>query len=191
MINTASLLVVNKGILGALAGGIGIAIVAVVMFGAGFFTPPVQPQLPSGDHGGMSPSAMQEVILSLTSINIQEINNEGVTIEVVFDVFNPNKNTMVLEAIEYDLIANGIKLTQSTIGERLQGVVTGTGQTYYVVPNAPLTLKDTVQVRKTELFTPLWIDLENNDVDWNIKGLYIITDPVRMGGQEKDFDFTL
>ena len=189
MINGASLAVVNKGLLGAAAGGVAILIAAVIIFASGLLPGPGQP--PTGEHGAMTPSGTREVILSLTSVNIKQIDGEGATIEVVFDVFNPNRNTLVLETIEYDLIANGIKLTQSSIGERLQGVVTGTGQTYYVVPNAPLTLKDTVQVRKTELFTPLWIDLENNDVDWNIKGLYIITDPVRMGGQEKDFDFTL
>jgi len=191
MINKASLAVVNKGILGAAAGGVAILIAAVVMFTTGFFPPPGQMQAPTGMHGGTAPSGMQEVILSLTSVNIIQIDDESVTIEVAFDVFNPNRNTMVLETIEYDLIANGIKLKDSAIGERLQGVVTGTGQTYYVVSEIPLTLKDTVQFKKTGIFAPIWSSLQSNDVDWRIKGMYIITDPVRLGGQEKNFDFIL
>lgn len=191
MINEASLVVVNKGLVGAVAGGVAISIAAVVMFTTGLFPGLGQIQSPMGGHGGMAPSVMQEVILSLTSVDIKQIDEESATIEVVFDVFNPNKNTLVLETIEYDLMANGIRLTQSTIGERLQGVVTGTGQTYYVVSKVPLTLKDTIQLRKSELFAPVWISLQDNDVDWRIKGKYIITDPVRLGGQEKDFDFTL
>ena len=134
---------------------------------------------------------MKDVTLSLISVNIKQIGEDNVTIEVAFDVFNPNKNTMVLETIQYDLIANGIRLTQSSIGERLQGVVSGTGHTYYAVSNLPLTLKDTVQLRKTELFAPIWSNLQSNDVHWRIKGNYVVTDPVRLGGQEKSFDFAL
>jgi len=191
MINKASLTVVNKGLVGAVAGGIAIAITALVMFASGLFPNPAQMQSPMGQHGGMTPSLMQEVVLSLTSVNVKQIDDESATIEVVFDLFNPNRNTLVLEAIEYDLMANGIILSQSTIGERLQGVVTGTGNTFYIVSKLPLTLKDTVELRKTEIFAPIWISLKDNDVNWRIKGNFIITDPVRMGGQEKDFDFTL
>lgn len=191
MINKASLAVVNKGILGAAAGGVAILILAVVMFAPTLFPKPEQMQPPTGEHGGTATSGMQEVILSLTGVNIKQIDEASATIEVVFDVFNPNRNTLVLETIEYDLMANGITLTKSAIGERLQGMVAGTGQTYYVVSNVPLTLKDTVQLKKTGVFAPIWSSLQSNDVDWRIKGKYIITDPVRLGGQEKDFDFTL
>jgi len=172
--------VVNKGIVGAVGGGIAISIAAVVLLTMGFFS--IQSQ---------QPIAMKEVTFSLTSVSVKQVDDEGVTIEVVFDVFNPNKNTMVLETIQYDMIANGIRLAQSHIGERLEGVVAPTGQTYYVVQNTPLTLTDTVELKKTETFAPLWTGLQSNDVDWRIKGLYIITDPVKSGGQEKPFDFTL
>ncbi len=188
MINEANLAVVNRGILGAVGGGVAIAVAAVVMLTMGFFPNPVQP---TGDNGTIPPSIKKEVTLSLTSVNIKQIDDEAATVQIVFDVFNPNKNTMVLETIQYDLLANGIRLAQSQIGERLEGVVAPTGQTYYVVQNTPLQLTDTVEVKKTETFAPVWTGLQSNDVDWRIKGVYIITDPVRSGGQEKPFDFTL
>ena len=171
---------VNKGIVGAVGGGIAISIAAVVLLTMGFF--PIQSQ---------QPIPLKEVSFSLTSVCVKQVDDEGATIEVVFDLFNPNKNTMVLETIQYDLIANGIRLTQSQIGERLEGVVAPTGRTYYVVQNTPLTLTDTVDLKKTETIAPIWDSLQSNDVDWRIKGLYIITDPVKSGGQEKPFDFTL
>jgi LEA14-like dessication related protein len=191
MINKTSLVVINKGLAGAVAGGIAVAIAAVIFFASGLFPNPAQMQSPMGQDGMTIQPLMQEVVLSLTSVTLTQIDDEGATVEIVFDVFNPNKNTLVLEAIEYDLIADGIMLTQSSIGERLQGVVTGTGNTYYIVSKIPLTLKDTVELKKTETFAPIWTSLQNNDVDWRIKGNIIITDPVRAGGQEKDFDFTL
>jgi len=195
MINERSLVVVNKALLGAVAGGTAIAIAVGVMFTTGLFPGFMQMQSPMGGQGGMAPSTppvtQEKVILSLTSVKIKEIDEDGVTIDVVFDVFNPNENTLVLETIEYDLMANGITLKRSEIGERLQGVVTGTGNTYYLVSELPLTLKDTVQLNKGEIFAPIWSSLQGGDVDWRIKGVYIITDPVRLGGQENEFDFTL
>lgn len=182
---------VNKGVIGAIAGGVAVLIAAVVAFAPGLFAGLGQMQSPTMGPSGTPPAEAQEVILSLTSVNIKQIDEENATIEIVFDAFNPNKNTLVLEAIEYDLMADGIKLKESTIGERLMGMLTGTGQTYYLVSNTPLTLKDTVQLKKIEPFAEIWSNLQNNDVDWRITGLFIVTDPVRAGGQEKSFDFTL
>ena len=184
---------VSKGLVGAAAGGAAILAALAFMAMSGFFPGPgAQLQPPAQQVGTTTtPQGMQDVILSLTSVQVQKIDEENVKIEVVFDVFNPNRNTLVLETIEYKLIANGIRIAQSDIGERLQGAVTGTGQTYYVVPDLPLTLKDTIQLRKTEIFTPIWSDLQKDKVEWRVSGLFVITDPIRLGGQEKPFDFNL
>ncbi len=190
MISEASLAVVNKGILGAIAGGIAIAIVAVVMFTPVFFHGAGQVQPTTGEYGGVAQPATQEVTLSMTSIQIKQIDEKGATIEVVFNALNPNKNTLVLEQIQYDMLADGVKLTQSSIGERLEGVIVGTGHTYYLVTNLPVTLTDTVQIKKTERLASVWSSLQSNHVDWRITGMYFITDPVRAAGQEKNFDFT-
>lgn len=186
MISKDSLTVVNKGIIGAAGGGAAIAVLAVIMFGTGLFPGPGQPSQ-TGEQGG---TAMKEVTLTLTGVDVKEIDEESATIEPTFEVFNPNRNTMVLEEIQYTLMANGVTLAHSTIGERLQGMVSGTGHTYYVVSNIPLSLKGTVQIKNTKSLTPIWGNLQDNDVDWRVTGNYVLTDPVRMGGQEKPFDFT-
>jgi len=189
MINSGKLAVVNKALAGAVAGAVGIAIAAVVIFVTGPFQLPGQ----AGTGGGMAPSQqiMQDVVLSVNSLSIKEVSDDSATIEVAFDLVNPNRNTLVLEEIQYDLLADGVRLVRSQIGERLEGMIAGTGQTYYVVPGTILTLKDTVQVNKIKIFEEVWAGLRSNDVDWRITGVYVITDPVRSGGQEKPFDFTL
>jgi len=181
--------VVSKGLVGVAAGGAGILAAVAFMAMSGFFPGPGASLQPPMAPSGTTPQGMKEVILSLTNIQVQKIDEENVKIQVVFDVFNPNRRTLVLEKIEYNLIANGIRIAQSEIGERLQGLVTGTG-VYYVVPDLPLTLKDTVQLRKTELFSPIWNDLQNDNVDWRVSGSFFITDPIGPGG-EKTFDFSL
>jgi len=190
MINEGSLAVVNKGILGAVAGGIAIAIVAVVMFTPVFFHSAGQVQPTTGERNGTAQPVTQEVTLSMTSIQIKQIDEKNATIVIVFNALNPNKNTLVLEQIQYDLLADGVKLAQSSIGERLEGVIVGTGHTYYLVTDLPVTLTDKVQIRKTEHLASVWSSLQSNHVNWRIEGKYFITDPVRAAGQEKNFDFT-
>lgn len=182
---------VSKGLVGAAAGGAGILAALAFMAMSGFFPGPGAQLQPPMQQGGTTaaPQGMQDVVLSLTSIQVQKIDAENVKIEVAFDVFNPNRRTLVLQIIEYNLIANGIGIAQSSIGERLEGLVTGTG-VYYVVPDLPLTLKDTIKLRKTEIFSPIWNDLQNDNVDWRVSGSFVITDPIGPGG-EKPFDFNL
>ncbi|MFQ5920904.1 MAG: hypothetical protein ACE5JV_02685, partial [Nitrososphaerales archaeon] len=156
-----------------------------------FVTGPFQlGQMQQETGGGTAPQIMQDVALTLNGIEIKEIDEENATIEVAFDALNPNRSTMVLETIQYDLQADGIMLARSSIGERLEGAVVGTGQTYYLVSELTVTLRDTVQIKRTGVFEEIWGGLESNDVQWRITGLYVVTDPVRLGGQEKDFDFT-
>ena len=182
---------VSKGLVGAAAGGASILAAIAFMAMSGFFPDPGAQLQPPAQQGGTTaaPQGMQDVVLSLTNIQVQKIDEENVKIQVVFDVFNPNRRTLVLEKIEYNLIANGIRIAQSGIGERLEGLVTGTG-VYYVVPDLPLTLKDTIQLRKTELFSPVWNDLQNGKVGWRVSGSFFIIDPIGPGG-EKTFDFSL
>lgn len=174
---------INKALAGAIGGGIAIVIAAVVVFTPLVFSPPKIP----GEDGG---TGMRDVTITLTSVNIKQMDDQSVTIEVAFDVLNPNKNTLVLEQIDYDLAANGVKLTRSFIGERLEGMVTSTGQTYYVVPGLPLTLRDTVEIVKVERLTDVWYGLQDPDVDWRVTGNFVITDPVRGGGKDVPFDFS-
>lgn len=173
---------VNKGMAAVVAGGIGILIAAVFIF-AGPFQAPAQMQ--------QEPQEVQPVAFSVNSIQVMEIDEQNATVEVAFDLVNPNSFTLVLEEIQYDLLADDVVLKKSSIGERLEGMVAGTGQTYYLVSEVPLTLKDTVQIKNKELFAGIWGGLANDDVNWRLKGSYIITDPVRAGGEEKDFDLTL
>jgi LEA14-like dessication related protein len=179
--------VVNKALAAAVAGGAGIAIAAVIIFVTGPFQ---LPGMQTGSGGG-TPQIMQDVVFSMNSLTIKEVSAERATIEVAFDLVNPNRNTLILEEIQYDLRADGVSVAKSRIGERLEGMIAGTGQTYYLVPDTTLTLKDTVQVSRTKVLEPVWGGLQGNDAGWRITGVYVITDPVRTGGQERPFDFTL
>ncbi|MFQ5940451.1 MAG: hypothetical protein ACE5KA_01975 [Nitrososphaerales archaeon] len=172
----------NKGFVGTIVGGVGVVILFLVMTSSGLLQQPSQDQ---------QEFIIKDVVLNLRSVRILSVDEEKTVVEVAFDAFNPNTRSVVLESIRYTLFANEVRLTSSEIGERAEGFITGTGKTFTMYSEFSMTLKDEVEVRKTELLSPMWKDLQNNDVQWRVSGTFFVTDPVRAGGQELDFDFAI
>ena len=172
--------VLNKGIIGSIAGGAAIIILFLVMIYTGLLDLPSQNQ---------QTFVIKDVILDLRGVTTVLADEEKILIEVAFDAFNPNRSSVVLESIQYKLYADGITVAGSEIGERAEGFLTGTGKTFTMYGEFSFTLKDKVEVKKTELLIPLWNDLRNNDVQWRVSGTFFVTDPIRVGGKDIDFDF--
>lgn len=125
---------------------------------------------------------VQELAIGLDRVHVSSKDDTTVTIEVTFSVLNPTRTTIILEHIKYTLYADGTRLADSMIGESLEGIVTGSGKTNYVLPNTPLLLKDTMKITKTRGLEGIWDTLEG-DVRWKVNGTYSVT-----GWPEKQFD---
>ncbi len=173
---------VNKGIIGTIAGGVGVIIIFLAMTSIGLLQSPSQDQ---------QAFIIQDVVLKLRSVNIVDVDEEKIVIKVAFDAFNPNMSSVVLESIRYNLYANGITIASSTIGERVEGFVTGTGKTFTMYGEFSMTLNDKVEVKKTEPLVRLWNDLQNDDVQWRVNGTFFVIHPIRAGVKDLDFDFTI
>lgn len=173
---------INRGIAGAIAGGVAIIAVFVAMSSAGFLQPPADQEQ----------FVMRDVELSLSDVRVTSIDEEKAVIEVLFDAYNPNRGSVVLEAIQYFVFANGVRVAVGEIGERAEGFwQPGTGRTFTMYGDYSMPFRDRLDVSKTVALEPIWDDLQNNDVSWRISGTYFFTDPLRGGGQEIDFEFIL
>ncbi|MEM2760292.1 MAG: hypothetical protein QXU32_01205 [Nitrososphaerales archaeon] len=170
----------TRGIIGAIAGGVVVVILFFVMTTTGLLRAPSQGQ----------EFVSMDVVLNLNSVRVVSVDEEKAVIVVAFDAFNPNRNAVVLESIQYSLYADGMKLATSEIGERAEGFITGTGKTFTMYSQFSVTLRDRVEVKKSQFLLPLWEDLKNGSVQWRVSGTSFVTDPVRAGGQELNFDFT-
>lgn len=148
------------------------------------------PYLGQGQQQGQQQSeplvSVQELTIGLDSVHVRSEDDTTVTIEVAFSVYNPTRITVILEHIKYTLYANDTRLGDSMIGESLEGIVTGSGRTNYVLPNTPLLLKDTIKVTKVRGLEGLWGALVEGDVRWKVDGTYSVT-----GWQERQFDATI
>ncbi len=61
---------------------------------------------------------------------------------IIFNVFNPNKGTVILESISYNVYSNSTKIASGDIGNRPEGFVDSQDSIFPVIGNGTLILKD-------------------------------------------------
>ncbi len=124
----------------------------------------------------------QELSIKLVNVLVKSVDDKKALLEVSFSIVNPTNSTLVLESINYTLYANNVRIGESIIGERLEGIVASTGKTQYLLPNNPLILKDTMQINRSRLVEGIWDKLASNSIAWSVDGKYSVT-----GWEEKEF----
>src|SRR6187200_630157 len=133
----------------------------------------------------------QAIKLSIKNISGKQIDNKTADIQVVFDAYNPNRGTVILEAITYNLFANGIRLTSGDIGAKLEGFIASQEGVYPIIGNGTVTLKDTQAVQQNGLTADGWSKVVNSKASYIINGTYSYkqTSSLQATGEDKDFKF--
>lgn len=159
---------IGRGVVIAVAAGVAVVIVVVIVVAA--LAPTQQQQ-----------QAVKELSIMLDNVLVKSMDERSAVLEVSFTIVNPTSNTLVLEVINYTLYANNIEVAESSIGEKLEGIVTGSGKTQYLLPKTPLILKDTIQVNRSRALDSIWAQLDSS-IRWSVDGRYSVT-----GWQESEF----
>ena len=134
----------------------------------------------------------KDVEFEVKDITITNINEDESKLTITFSLKNPNPGTIVLEVINYQIFANGVRVAADSVGERITGALVGsTGGTFYLIPGVVNDISDEVTIKKTSSIEELWNDLQNDNVKWRVKGIYVITEPQREAGKEYEFDVNL
>lgn len=61
---------------------------------------------------------------------------------IIFNVFNPNKGTVIIESISYNVYSNSTRIASGDIGSRPEGFVDSQDSIFPVIGNGTLILKD-------------------------------------------------
>ncbi len=162
---------IGRGVVIAVAAGVAVVIAVVIVTALA----PTQQQQ-------QQQQVVRELSIMLDNVLVKSIDERSAVLEVSFTIVNPTSNTLVLEVIDYTLYANNIEVAESGIGEKLEGIVTGSGKTQYLLPKTPLTLKDTIQVNKSRALDNIWAQLDSSSIRWSVDGRYSVT-----GWQESEF----
>jgi len=141
----------------------------------------------SSNQGSIEPRhTKQELEVRLAHIDLKSIDDRSAMVEITLSIANPTSATLVLEFISYTLYVNDVRVAESMIGESLEGIVTSSGSTQYVLSNTHITLKDTVTINKGRALDGIWDLIREGKVRWSLDGRYSVT-----GWGEKEFRASL
>lgn len=107
--------------------------------------------------------------IELANISILEVTEKAATIEIQFQVTNPNSKSIILQTIKYDLYENDMKVHSSQIGQRPIGMVDSSNY-YTILSEQPTIIKEMITIKNTGNIQEFWDALTNNTPQWKIKG---------------------
>ncbi len=150
------------------AAGGGIAAVAIAIF---FVLGSGNLRLPGG-HESATPVPVADLQLALKDVAVQKTNEKNANVQVVFDAHNPNGRTAVLEMIHYTVYVDKFQMTSGDIGVSPEGFLTGQPDTFPIVSNSSITLRDTQVAVRNNLTASSWDSMVDKTAQYTVEGEY-------------------
>ncbi|MFZ0510082.1 MAG: hypothetical protein WAM14_00625 [Candidatus Nitrosopolaris sp.] len=170
----------------ASAGGLAaFAIVIYVIFGTGIFS-----GVQNGSNQSVSNGTLP-ITLSIKDVVPKQINNRSESIEVAFDVHNPNQGTAILEAIQYNIFVHGKRIVSGNIGNRLEGFLASSAEIYPVIGNGSVTLKDKQLAERKNSTPDAWTKIVEGKASYLVTGTYSYKQLSGLQANSGDRDFKL
>jgi hypothetical protein len=160
---------VNTKVIYVAAGGIAAAAIAIFfIMGMGNFR-----FLGSSDNTpGMAQTQQADLQLGLKDIIVEKRDNRNASVQAVFEVHNPNRSTAILETIHYLLYVGQFQMTTGDIGVSPEGFVSGQENTFPIVGNTTVTLKDTQVATRNNLTASSWDSMVDGTAQYRVEGSY-------------------
>jgi hypothetical protein len=127
--------------------------------------------------------------VDIASVQAQRIDNNSANLELVFNVHNPNKGTVMLESISYNLYSDKGRIVSGDIGERPEGFVGSQANIFPIVGNGSLTIKDKKIVNRDDTRQDDWQSIIDNSQHYILNGTfsYKQTSSFQSSGGENNF----
>jgi hypothetical protein len=131
----------------------------------------------------------QSLELDIASVQAQPIDNNSINLELIFNVHNPNKGTVMLESISYNLYSNTGRIVSGDVGERPEGFVGSQANIFPIVGNGSLTIKDKKIAERDDARQSDWENILDNSQHYIINGTfsYKQTSSFQSSGGENNF----
>ena len=127
--------------------------------------------------------------LSIKEIKTGNVDNGTGNISIKFNVFNPNKGTVILESISYNVYSNSTRIASGDIGRRPEGLVDSQDSIFPVIGNGTLLLKDKkiIQTNKDLNMSQIANNINNSNFVVNGSYFYKQTGSFQSTGGEQQF----
>ena len=74
-------------------------------------------------------------------MKVVPVNNEP-RLEIVFDVYNPNRGSAILETVTYNAYLDNVRIGSGDVGSRTEGFVDSLESVYTIIGNQSIVLRD-------------------------------------------------
>jgi hypothetical protein len=180
----------NRKAIYAAGGGIAAAVVAIfLIMGTGIF-------VNTNSNGqGFNQGALMDIEAIKLSVNNVAVNQSAdniAEIQVVFDAYNPNMGTVILEAIRYNVFVDNIRVISGDIGEKPEGFIASQEGIYPIIGNGTVALKDVQNVERNNMNAAIWDKIADGSAIYDINGTYSYkqTSSFQATGGDMDFNLT-
>src|SRR5881409_3777853 len=110
--------------------------------------------------------------LSIKDIRTGIVDHGKGNFSIIFNVLNPNKGTVILESISYNVYSNSTRIASGDIGSRPEGFVDSQDSIFPVIGNGTLILKDKKIIELTKNLNASQIDTNLDSTRLLVNGSY-------------------
>ncbi len=134
----------------------------------------------------------KDLEISLKNVSITNINNNNIKINPIFNIYNPNQGTLILENIHYNVNLENTRIASGDIGQRPEGFIDSSAGIYPIIGNGTVTLKDEKTIQKDNRIENVWDKITAEASSFQVNGsfAYRQTSSFQAFGGEIDFDLT-
>jgi len=133
----------------------------------------------------------KDLEISLKNVSITNINNNNIKINPIFDVYNPNQGTLILENIHYNVNLENTRLTSGDIGQIPEGFVDSSAGIYPIIGNGTVTLKDEITIQKDNRIENVWNKITNETSSFQVNGSFAYRQTSSFQADAGEIDFNL
>jgi hypothetical protein len=128
--------------------------------------------------------------LSIKDITANIMDGNTGNFSIIFNVFNPNKGTIMLESISYNVYSNSTRIVSGDIGNRPEGFVDTQDSIFPVIGNGTLILKDKRIIENNNKLNLSQISKNNEISEFLVNGSYFFkqTGSFQSTGGEQTFN---
>lgn len=170
----------------ALAAGLGI----ILLSGSSILS---QTQKENKEESTKIKAPILPLSIGVDDVMILDVNERDATIEIKFNIKNPNPTSVIVQVIDYQIYETNFseekQISGGQIGSRAGGMVEFGNNYYTLLGENSIILKDKIMLKNTGNAPQLWSSLENNTAKWKITGVVYYNLSSMTSGQENELPF--
>ena len=177
----------NTKALYAASGGIAAAAIAIF-----FIMGPGNIRLPGGQEGNQTSQQLQlEPELSVRNVTVTRMDNGSASVQITFDMYNPNTRPLLLEFLQYTLNVGGFRMTGGDIGGTPEGMVASSADLTQIPSETSVPLRNTQVAIRNGLNADSWESMVEGKAKYEVIGFYAYRTTAMLETTAGEKEFTL